>query len=130
MANRKTAKRDGVQIVLDVAAATIIEQGKMTAVNAAGNAVPASNTAGLKVMGRAEQYVDNSGGLAGDLKVEVLRRNAFKFKNSSASPVTAADIGGNIMVEDAETVAHATSNSIVGGKCLGVDSDGVWVEIQ
>lgn len=130
MADRKTPKRDGVQIVLDVAAATIVEQGKMTAVNAAGDAVPAANTAGLKVMGRAEQRVDNSLGAAGDLQVEVLRLHAFKFKNSSTSPVTAAEIGSNVMVEDAETVAKDTTNDIVAGKCLGVDPDGVWVEIQ
>ncbi len=130
MADRKTAVRDGVQVVLPVAAATIIEAGKMTAVNAAGNSVPAANTVGLRVMGRAEQHVDNSLGAAGDLTVEVLRRRTFKFKNSGTSPVTAASVGSNVMVEDAETVATTTSNSIVAGKNLGVESDGVWVEIQ
>jgi hypothetical protein len=130
MADRKTPVRDGKKIALPLAASTVAEAGKMGAVNAAGYVVPASNTAGLKVMGRIEEHVDNSNGAAGDLTVEILRRSSFLFKNSTTSPVTQADVGGNVMVEDAETVAHAASNSIVAGKFLGFESGGVWVEFQ
>jgi hypothetical protein len=130
MADRKTPLRDADLIVLGVAAATVLEAGKLGAVNAAGYVVPASNTAGLKVMGRIEQHVDNSAGADGDLQVEIRRRKAFKYKNSSGSAVTGADIGGRVMVENSETVAHAASNSIDAGKCLGIDPDGVWVEVQ
>lgn len=130
MADRKTPMRDGEKIALGAAAATVLEAGKLAAVNAAGNVVPAANTVGLKVVGRIEERVDNSAGAAGDLPVEIRRRSAFLLKNSSTSPVTGANICGNVMVEDAETVASAASNSIVAGKCLGFESGGVWVEIQ
>ncbi|WP_027176458.1 hypothetical protein [Desulfovibrio aminophilus] len=128
MADRKTPMRDGESLVLGVAASTLLEAGKMAALNAAGYVVPASNTAGLKILGRTEQRVDNTGGQNGDRSVEIRRKKLFKFKNSGTSAVTVANIGGNVMVEDAETVAVAASNSIVAGKCLGVEPDGVWIE--
>ena len=130
MADRKTPLRDGEQVVVGVAAATLVEAGKMGAVNAAGYLVPASNTAGLKVLGRIEQAVDNTAGANGDLSVEVRRRKLFKYKNSGTSAVTVASTGSNVMVESADTVATTASNSIVAGKCMGIDPDGVWVEIQ
>lgn len=49
----------------DVAAATVIYKGALIAKNAAGNVVPASDTAALKVIGVAEEKVDNSAGIAG-----------------------------------------------------------------
>lgn len=128
MAERKTPMRDGVKIALGVAANTLVEAGHMGAVNAAGYVVPASNTVGLKVMGRIEQTVDNTGGANGDLSVEILRRKAFKLKNSSASPVTVAKIGESVMVEDSITVANDTTNDIPAGTCIGLEPDGVWVE--
>lgn len=130
-ADRKTPMRDGEIIELSVAGSTTIYAGGMVAKNSSGYAVPAADAANLVVMGRAEEYVDNSNGSNGDATVLVRRRKAFKFKNSSSHAVTIAHIGGNVYVEDDETVASSGgSNNIVAGKCIGVDSDGVWVEIQ
>lgn len=128
MAERKTPTRDGVKIALGVAANTKVEAGHMGAVNAAGYVVHAADAVGLKVMGRIEQTVDNTGGADGALSVEILRRRAFKLKNSSASAVTVADIGGSVMAEDSFTVAHDTTNDIPMGTCIGLEPDGVWVE--
>ena len=129
-ADRKTPMRDGESIELQVAASTKIYAGGMVAKNASGYAVPAADAANLVVMGRAEEYVDNSSGANGDETVLVRRNRAFKFKNSAANAVTIAHLGGNVYVEDDETVASSGgSNNIVAGKCIGVDSDGVWVEI-
>ena len=99
--------------------------------NATGYAVEASDTANLVVMGRAEETVDNSSGSDGDLTIDVRRKKAFKYKNSSGAAVTRASIGANVYVEDDETVAlvGGPTNDIVAGKCLGVETDGVWVEI-
>ncbi len=130
MADRKTPMRDGRMIVIGVAAATLIEAGKLVAVSAAGYAVPAADTAGLKVMGRAAERVDNTAGAAGDLSVEIDRQAAFLLKISTTSPVAQADIGSNVMVEDAATVAKDTTNDIVAGKLLGFESGGAWVEVQ
>lgn len=130
MADRKTQMKDGDLIALQVAAGALIEAGKMVAVNASGYAVQAADSAGLKVMGRADGRADNSVGQNGDLTVLTSRLMAFKYRNSTAHAVTAAQIGSNIYVEDDETVAGTGgTNSIVAGKCLGVESDGVWVEI-
>ncbi len=129
-ADKKTPMRDGESIELQVAASTVIYAGGMVAKNASGYAVPAADAANLVVMGRAEEYVDNGSGANGDKTVLVRRKKAFKFKNSASNAVTIAHIGGNVYVEDDETVASAGgSNNIVAGKCIGVDSDGVWVEI-
>ncbi len=132
MADRATPYKDGEIITVPVAAATLIEAGKMVARNASGYAVEAADTAGLVVLGRAEARVDNSAGSDGDLSVNVRRKKAFKFKNSATAAVTIASVGSSVYVEDDETVALASgpTNDIVAGKCLGVESDGVWVEID
>ncbi len=130
MADRKTQMKDADLIALPVAAGTLIEAGKMVAVNASGYAVEAADSAGLKVMGRADGRADNSGGQNGDVAVLICRKLAFKYRNSGAHSVTGAHTGSNVYVEDDETVAGAAgTNSIVAGKCLGIESDGVWVEI-
>lgn len=130
MADRMTALKNGEAIGLDVAAATLIETGKMVAVNTAGFAVPAAAAAGLKVTGMAEETIDNSAGANGDLTVTVKRKKAFLFTNDTANPVTAAHLFTNIYVKDAATVSSSGgTNSIVAGKCIGIESDGVWVEI-
>lgn len=129
MADRNTMQRDGKLITLLLATLTLIEAGKIVAVNASGYAVPASDAAGLTVMGRAERRIDNSSGADGDLSVPVLRKGAFFYDNSSTSTVTQAHIGKTVYVEDDETVAAATTHSIAAGKCLAVESNGVWVEV-
>ena len=130
-ADRKTPMRDGETIQLQLAASTKIYAGAMVAKNASGYAVPAADAANLVVMGRSEQYVDNSAGANGDETVLVRRKKTFKYKNSAAHPATIANIGSNLYVEDDETVSTSGgTNNIVAGKCIGVDSDGVWVEIE
>jgi len=132
MTARNTPKRTGDMLEPGVAASTLIEAGHMGAKNAAGYAVPASDTAGLIVLGRVENTVDNSGGADGDERVRILRKNVFLLKNSGTAPLTIADIGGNAYVEDSETVTTAAGalNGIVAGKILDVESEGVWVEIN
>ncbi|MCP4106729.1 MAG: hypothetical protein GY749_14525 [Desulfobacteraceae bacterium] len=131
MTDRKTPMMQGEMIPLQVAASTVIEAGKMAAADAAGYAVPAADAANLTVMGRAEEYKDNSSGSDGDETVLVRRKLAFLYGNSAANPVTGAHIGKNIYVEDAETVSSSGgTNSVVAGKCLGFEDGGVWTEIS
>lgn len=128
--DRKTPMTDGELLVLGVAASTKVEAGHLGAVNASGYLVPAGDTAGLKVIGRFEQTVDNTSGANGDLTCEVRRRKAFKFDNSATNALTVADIGGSAYVEDSETVGdNGATNDIVAGKVLNVESDGVWIEV-
>lgn len=129
-AARDTQTRQGDIITCDVAATTVIYQGTLVGVDASGNAVPASNTVGITVLGRAEQTVDNSAGLAGALTINI-RRGAFKFTNSGTSALTKANIGTIAMVEDDQTVAIAASNSIKAGLMIALDTDGgVWIDTR
>ena len=72
MADRNTQRKDGIEIGLPVAASTEIEAGHLVAVNSSGYAVPAGDTSGHKVMGVAQESVDNSDGSNGDMTVVVV----------------------------------------------------------
>ncbi|MDQ6956697.1 MAG: hypothetical protein Q9M21_05805, partial [Mariprofundaceae bacterium] len=117
--DRNTSERAGDDVSHPIAANVVCFAGGMGAVNAAGNAVPASNTAGLKVVGRIQKHTDNTGGLAGALTV-TMKRGVFQFGNSPTSPLTVSDIGGNAVVEDDATVAKAATNNIMAGKILNI----------
>jgi len=124
-----TPEIDGALVAHPVEAATKIFAGSLVAINAAGNAVPAANTVGLKVVGRAEAQIDNSTGLAGALQV-TLKRGVFKFTNSVGAPLTVADIQTTALVEDDGTVSKTTTNSIPAGKIIAIEANGVWVEVR
>jgi hypothetical protein len=131
MADRKTPYKDGELIPMGVAANTLIEAGKMAAKTAGGYAVEAEDAADLVVLGRSDERVDNTSGGDGDKTVLVRRNKLFKYSNSRTNPVDSSGIGGDVYVEDSETVSSSGgTNNIVAGKCFGVDSDGVWVEIR
>jgi len=127
--DRNTAARTGDDLSRPIAAATVCFAGGIGAVNAAGNAVPAANAAGLKVLGRIEKTLDNSAGIAGALNVP-MKRGVFHYANSLASPLTVADIGGIALVEDDATVAKAATANIQAGKVIDIDVNGVWIEIR
>lgn len=128
--DRNTAHKGTEVIVLGMAAGQKVFAGGMSAVNAGGFVQPAADAAGLKVVGRAEEQVDNTDGGNGDQDVELRRKKAFIFKNSAANAVTEAHILTDIYVEDDETVSSSGGvNNIVAGKCLGIVTAGVLVEI-
>lgn len=123
-------QRDGDNVVLDVAASTHIHPGVLVARDNSGNAVPASDTANLVVVGRAQEEADNSGGSAGDRTVRV-RRGVFRYTNSAGNALTKADRNTHCYVEDDTIVASAGgTNSIVAGEVAEVDDDGVWVDTR
>lgn len=118
-ADRNTPRREGQIFSVGVAAATKIFAGSMVAINAAGFAVPAANTAGLKVIGRAEAFVDNTAGANGALSVDI-RDGIFKFVGAGLSD---ADIGKPAFVTDDQTIQTAAStNNICAGIIVDVDS--------
>ncbi len=130
MGDRNTPLKDGQVVVPGVAASTSLEAGKMAAVNATGYTVPAADAAGLKVIGMTEEAVDNSTGANGAKTVKIRRKKAFLFLNDGTNPVVQAHLFTNVYVKDAQTVSsNGGTNSIVAGKCIGIESAGVWVEI-
>lgn len=114
-------------VKVPVAASTKIYAGALVAVNASGLAVPAADSVGFTVMGRAEAQADNSAGAASAIDVEVAA-GIFKY---GAGAIVQANLGANATCSDDQTVttAAATTNDIVAGKIVQVDSDGVWIKV-
>lgn len=131
MAERNTFRKDGKLVGFLVAAATLIEAGKLVAVNAAGHLVAATDVAGITVVGVAAETCDNVAGAAGDLACLVERGQLFNLKNDATNPVVQASVGASVYVIDSQTVGVilGATNNIVAGTCLAVGADGVWVEI-
>jgi hypothetical protein len=132
-ADINTNERQGQVVNYPIAAATLILTGIMVAVDASGNLNPATDTAGLTVVGRSEQHTDNTAGAAGALQTTA-KRGVFGFLNdSSGNAITAADVGVTIAcVLDNQTVTRAagTTHSIKAGLVVDFNaSQGiVWVD--
>jgi hypothetical protein len=88
-----------------VAASTTIYAGSMVATNASGDAVPSTASAALKLWGRAETQVVNTGA-AGAKRIDV-RPGVFAFVNSAAGVdlIAAADVGKTCYAADDNVVA-------------------------
>lgn len=130
IAGRNTPLRDGDLVSLQIAAASKIYAGSIVMVNAAGFAVKGQTAATLTYVGRAEATVDNLAGADGAKTILVKRRKAFKWANSSADPITQADLFKTAYVVDDETVAKTsgTNTRSAAGKIIGVETDGIWIE--
>lgn len=124
-----TIGHPGLTLALPVAASTKIYAGTLVAVDANGYAVPASDTASLKVVGRCEALADNSAGSAGDIRVTVAR-GSFWYANSGTDAVDANDRFKVCYVADDQTVRETGgTNSIKAGLVLDVDATkGVLVD--
>ena len=106
---------------LTVTAGGTIYAGGMVALNGSGQAVAAADSAGYKVIGRAENTV-TSGGLA------KVRQGCFAWDNDATSGCSATDVGKLCYVKDDHTVAIAgTDNAVIAGTVKAVDADGVHV---
>ena len=108
----------------EVASDNTVYAGAIAAQNSSGKAVPASDTANLVVLGRAEATVGAGGNL-------VIRTGVFLFDNGTSSEeLTAADIGAAAYVVDDHTVGKVGgTNHIPAGIVIDVTADGVAVEI-
>ena len=127
-ANRNTPSVAAYQMfgrVRTIATGSTVYLGSIVAQNSDGKAVPASDTAGLVVLGRAERiWPDGS-------KVET-RSGCFKFANGAdAEAFTAADLNKVAYVVDDQTVGKVGgTNKIKAGTFRELDADGgVWVEL-
>lgn len=119
----------GKVIVLPVAANAVIFDGSLVALDAEGNAQAAAQAAGLTAAGRAEEYVDNTGGADGDKTVRV-RRGVFVWDNTAtaANKVTAEHVLKDCYIEDDCTVTALADGSSKAGKVIAVTDDGIAVE--
>ncbi len=128
-ADRNTPRKEGDIRNFPLAADTKIYAGALTAIDAAGNAVPGSVATTLTAVGRAEAQVDNTGGAAGDLRIDV-RKGTFRYANSAgADEIGPEDIGGTAYIVDDETVAltDGAGTRSAAGEIYDVDAQGVWI---
>lgn len=121
--DRNTPRRDGQLVALPQEANTRIYAGALVARNGNGRAVPAADTAGLVVIGRAEAQFNNTDGAAGALTVTA-GRGVFAYSHSG---LTQADIGKTVYAADDQTVTLTPGNRVVAGVLVDVDEDGAWV---
>jgi hypothetical protein len=122
---RNLQKVEGVHLSpLTVKDAEKIPAAVLTAIDANGEAVNASDTAGLRVLGRSAEAVDNSD----DGKTIRVERAPFLLENNGN--ITKAHIGGNAYVVDNQTVGLAADvdNDIIAGRILDVMDAGVVVD--
>lgn len=127
--------KDGAQptkVYVPLAANTKILKGTLVMTNASGLALPAAPATGQICWGRAEDTVDNTGGAASALSVEV-RQGTFRWNNSTAGDlIVQADLGKLCYLLDNQTVAKTdgTGARSVAGRVVLVDSAGVWVKTE
>lgn len=129
-ADRNTPWKDTDVVPVPMATNAVIRAGALVVANATGYAAPGSTAATLTYIGRAEQFVDNTGGADGAKTIIVRRNKAFKWKNSGADPVTQAELMKTVYIVDDETVAKTNGGNTrsAAGKVIQVEADGVWIE--
>lgn len=93
----------------------IFYKGAMVCINASGFVVPAADTAGYSaVIGVVEKQIDNSGGSAGDLTVQVRSNRRFQFV--ATGTLVQGNVGETMYVVDDQTFdADQQVNAIVAG---------------
>lgn len=114
-ADKALEYNEGVELDFPVINADIIYGGSFVCVNAAGYALPGSDTAGLIFQGIAVHRADNSLGSAGDITVTLRRRGLVRA--TLATAISQANIGDNVFLVDDESVdlAGNTTNDIFCG---------------
>ena len=129
--DRKTALRANLAYNFPVAASTVIYQGSLVGINAAGDLVPASASNVLRIVGMSKEHVDNSDGVAGALRCEVDVAVARWDNSSAGDAITIANgLGRPVYAVDDDQVALTDNGGTrpVAGICVDVDADGVWVK--
>lgn len=133
MANA-TAARDDKQSQGDVVSFALsnvkVFAGTLIAVNTSGYAVKGADTANFVFAGVAADTVDNSGGSAGDKKIDCYTEGTFEVGFSGTA--TQATVGATAYLVDDSTVAAAatTTNDVAVGKVVEfIDASTVRVKI-
>jgi predicted RecA/RadA family phage recombinase len=128
--DRATPYREGIEIEFPVAGGTKVFAGSLVCADAAGYAVAAADTAGLKFLGVALEQADNSSGANGDKKVRLRRTGVFEF---NAASITQAMVGDPMYAKDDNTFddAAGTTNDIkVGVLVKYVSATKGWIDIS
>ena len=129
--DRNTEYSLGDLLAIPVAADAHVYAGSLVAVDAAGYAVPAADTAGIVLAGVATAEADNTDGAAGAVSTVVRRRGRYLL--DSASALDASARGARVYVADDHSVAvagDATNDVPAGVIDLVVGAGRAWVSID
>ena len=105
-----------------IADSTSITPGQLVALNGDGRAVPASDAAGLKIVGVAQEVVDG--------EVEVFSGIVSLANGSSGAAFAKTDRGAAAYVVDAVTVGKTATNKIIAGIVIDVYDGEVYVAVE
>jgi hypothetical protein len=101
----------------------VLYAGAMLAVDATPEAVNAADTSGLKVVGRCPEALDNKDdGLTVNPEM-----GCFKWANDGSNPVVAGDIVAYVKDNQTVCASAGSTNKVVAGLVISVDTDGVWM---
>jgi hypothetical protein len=133
-ADRTTRMRSGGATRVnkgDVAASTKIYKGAVIAKNAAGYIVPAADTAALKVVGVAEEQVDNTAGANGAKTVSYITGADFELVNLAGAIVQASKHALCYAGDDQSvSTAALMTNDLPVGTVSEFTTTKVWVYID
>lgn len=131
-----TEMRCGALIPIPLVALALVLQGTFAVVDANGYAVASADVGGAdqSCVGIWDHSAENPGA-NGDVIACARRKQQFLVRNSATDPVTQADLGAVVYIEDNQTIAKTdgTGTRSVGGYFMGFDlqyPDFVWVEIK
>lgn len=130
-----TEYRNGISIPIPLAAMATVLMGTFAVVGSDGYAITSENVGGADqiCLGVWENDAQNPNA-AGTVNGLAHRGNQFLVANSAIDPVTQADLGVPVYIEDNQTIAKTDgtgSRSLV-GRFMGFDTQytgRVWVEI-
>lgn len=115
-----------MNIVIPVAAKTVLMENTIVAVGADGYAVSGTKAEGLIAAGRVEILADNGAGEAGDISVEV-RRGTFVWDNDGT--IKSTDVLKECYIAGSTSVTITADGASPAGIILAVDEDGVTVDM-
>ena len=131
-----TEMRCGTLMPVALASMVLVLQGTFAVVDASGYAIASEDVGGAdqNCLGIWDHSAENTGA-AGDVVACVRRKQQFLVRNSTTDPVTQADLGAVVYVEDNQTIAKTdgTDTRSVAGHFMGFDVENpefVWVEIE
>ena len=128
-ADRATPERGSDDFSYPVAAAKTLYAGSLCVLDASGNCEPGTTATGKVAAGRCDKLADNSSGAAAAINAQI-RAGTFRWENSSGDPVTKANIGDTVYIEDDQTVCATATGKSAAGVMVDIDSIGVWVETR
>lgn len=115
-ADRNTQSREGAIAVYPVVATEVIYKGALVAVDAAGFLTAAADAANLRIVGVADEQIDNDPGADGDLSCRVVSGRKFRF---AAIAITQALVNQVMYVVDDQTFDDSLgTNGIKAGRLV------------